>query len=59
MAGKLKKNTILFFIEIDGKDANKYVEGKGRNSVSQKVFGIRAFQAIEKGLCKSISRVKQ
>lgn len=56
---RLERNSKLFLIEVDGKDADRLVYGKGRNSVSQKAFGVRAFQAIKNGLAKSITAVER
>lgn len=52
---KLRSNSVKVEITpIDHRDKPYTVTGKGRNSVSQKVFGVRAYKAVQEGLAKSI-----
>lgn len=58
MNKKLFKNCHIFLVDVVGEKEPRIVYGKGRNSVSQKLFGIRAYPAIKKNLVKSIVSAK-
>lgn len=52
---KLYRNTVCVLI-VPASGDPYIVEGKGRNSVSHRVFGLRAACAIRLGLARSIVR---
>ena len=52
---KLYRNTVRVLI-VPAHGDSYIVEGKGRNSVSHKLFGLRAACAIRLGLARSIIR---
>jgi hypothetical protein len=54
-----EKNNIPYIIDVTGEKEPRVVYGKGRNSVSHKLFGIRAYPAIQNGFAKSISKATQ
>ncbi len=53
------KNNRPHAVQVTGEDEARLVYGKGRNSVSQKVFGVRAFQAIKLGLAQYIEPINR
>ena len=52
---KLYRNTVRVLI-VPASGDSYIVEGKGRNSVSNRVFGMRAACAIRFGLARAIIR---